>query len=79
MQYTAGYTTVPEAVQEACAKWVAIAYYDAQRDPSLTSQAIHGAISQAWSGGQAPGPQPPPNVAKLLAPYRRDTVATNQG
>lgn len=79
VQYTAGYTTVPEAVQEACAKWVAMAYYDGQRDPSLTGQAIHGAISQVWSSGQVPGPQPPSNVAKLLAPYRRVTVATNQG
>src|SRR5205085_11752814 len=28
VQYTAGYATVPEAVQEACAQWVAQLYYN---------------------------------------------------
>jgi hypothetical protein len=79
VQYTAGYATIPEAVQEACAKWVAIAYYDAQRDPSLVSQAVPGAISQVWTGASGPGLTPPPAIAKLLAPYRRHTTATNEG
>src|SRR5205085_4790855 len=42
VQYTAGYSTIPEAVQEACAEWVAIAYYGTIRDPGLASQDVTG-------------------------------------
>jgi len=77
IQYTAGYSTIPEAVQEACALWVAIAYTQTQRDPALISQAITGAISQLW-GVQDPL-NPPPRVRALLAPYRRHTISTIQG
>lgn len=77
VQYTAGYSTVPEAVQEACALWVAAAYYQTLRDPDLASQTLAGAIRQAWG---VPDPMnPPPRVRALLAPYRRHTVSTDQG
>jgi hypothetical protein len=79
VQYTAGYTVVPEAVQEACAQWVAIAYAMTFRNPNLASQSIPGAISQTWLNPGATGLQPPASVAQLLAPYRRHTIATNQG
>jgi hypothetical protein len=78
VQYTAGYSTIPEAVQQACALWVAMSYNLTQRDPSLSHQAVSGSATLAW----APDPtnhQPPPAVQALLAPYRRYTVATNQG
>ena len=77
IQYTAGYTTVPEAVQEACARWTAIAYYLTQRDPQLLSQTLSG-TSLSW-GSDLPDFRPPPAVRTLLAPYRRISVATNQG
>jgi hypothetical protein len=77
VQYTAGFSTVPEAVQEACARWVAIAYNRTQRDPALASQAVSGALSQTWR--LELDSQPPPQVRALLAPYRRFSVATNQG
>ncbi|HWG41748.1 MAG TPA: hypothetical protein VN688_03110 [Gemmataceae bacterium] len=77
VQYTAGYSTIPEAIQEACALWVAIAYNQTLRDPSLLSQAIAGAIHHVW-GLQNPL-HPPPRVRALLAPYRRHTVSTIQG
>jgi hypothetical protein len=76
VQYTAGYTTIPEAVQEACAIWVAIAYNETLRDPALVSQAVSGAVSQSW-GPQDPM-NPPPRVSVLLAPYRRHTISTLQ-
>jgi hypothetical protein len=77
IQYTAGYSTIPEAVQEACGEWVANLYYIAQRDPFLTSQAFAGGIAQAWAGtGQ--GGQPPPHVQTLLMPYKRRTIASFQ-
>jgi hypothetical protein len=79
VQYTAGYTTIPEAVQEACARWVAEAYYQTQRDPSLASQAIPGQLSQSWGVQPANALDPPPGVARLLAAYRRSTISTNQG
>src|SRR5207237_997081 len=40
IQYTAGYATVPESIQEACAKWVATLYYETSRDPGLTNQLL---------------------------------------
>jgi hypothetical protein len=83
VQYTAGYATTPEAVQEACAEWVAELWFLAQRDPALrtlsTAPSGGTAQSQVWGGGAAPGLDPPPNVQRLLAPYRRLTVATDQG
>ena len=53
VQYTAGYTTVPEAVQEACAEWVTDVYFRTLRDPSLSAQAIQGQVSQAWASRRA--------------------------
>ncbi len=77
IQYTAGYSTVPEAVQEACAEWVAQLYALTIRDPALTSQNVPGVISQAWRPTVVMGP--PANVSAILAPYRRHTVGINQG
>src|SRR3989442_4234537 len=48
IQYTAGYSTIPEAVQEACAKWVSILYWTTYRDPNLDRQSITGAGVQSW-------------------------------
>jgi hypothetical protein len=76
VQYTAGYTTVPEAVQEACARWVARAWNLTQRDPALAAQSVPGAVAQRWADDHA---GPPADVRALLAPYRRHSVATNQG
>jgi hypothetical protein len=79
VQYTAGYTTIPEAVQEACARWVARAYYLSTRDPALTTQIIAGATTQKWGLAPVLDHEPPEEVRALLAPYRRHTVATDQG
>ncbi len=77
VQYTAGSSTVPEAVQEACAEWVSEWYFKTLRDPGLQSQSIPGASS---INVRALDPnRPPPNVQALLAPYRRHTIGTNQG
>ena len=76
VQYTAGYSVIPESVQEACARWVAVCWNLTLRDPSLTTQDVSGAIRQAWP--MLPDHQPPPAIRALLAPYRRHTVATDQ-
>jgi hypothetical protein len=70
VQYTAGYATVPEAVQEACAKWVAAMYYECTRDPLLSNQLLTTGAATAWH-------DVPAALIELLAPYRRHTIATD--
>lgn len=79
IQYTAGYSIVPEAVQEACARWVAYAYNLCQRDPALRSQVTSGSGSSGWIDAWSGLNQPPADVRSLLAPYVRRTIAANQG
>lgn len=78
IQYTAGYTTIPEAVQEAAAEWVCQLWYQTQHDPAQHAVAAGGAFSQTYESIPCPG-SPPQRVQVLLAPYRRYIVATNQG
>lgn len=76
IQYTAGYTTVPEAVQEACAEWVAIMVYQTQRDPQLQ----HSVSAGTGSGYEALTlGEPPSKVKSLLSPYKRYSVSSEQG
>src|SRR5262249_11827123 len=74
IQYTAGYTTVPEAVQEACAEWTAQMFYLAQRDP-LLMHTLTGSTTSGWNQSDT---VMPPNVRVLLAPFRRHTIGINQ-
>jgi hypothetical protein len=62
--YTAGFATVPEDVQEACAQWVAALFWQTKRDPGLAREWISGTVSRTPQGGM------PPSVHALLAPYR---------
>jgi hypothetical protein len=71
VQYTAGYSTIPESIQEVCAKWVAGMYYECTRDPLLRNQLTAGGAASAWSGV-------PADLTALLMPYRRHTIATDQ-
>jgi hypothetical protein len=75
IQYTAGYATVPEAVQEACAELVAALYFQCSRDPWLSNQLLTTGAASAWpsKGGTLPD-----SVQALLRPYRRHTVSTDQ-
>jgi hypothetical protein len=79
VQYTAGYTTIPEAVQEATARWVAYAYYLTQRDPALLHQVPSSGTTSGWGPVSSSRASPPADVRALLAPYRRHTVSTDQG
>jgi hypothetical protein len=79
VQYTAGYTTVPEAVQEACAEWVSTLFWGTKRDPALASQFPSGGTGQSWQDVSGKLGQPPDKVRALLAPYRRITIGTNSG
>jgi len=75
IQYTAGYATIPESIQEACAEWTAALYWQCSRDPMLTNQLTTGGAASGWKG--TPG-QPPDHVMALLMPYRRCTIASDQ-
>src|SRR4051812_24597925 len=61
--YTAGYATVPEDVQEACAQWVAALFWQTKRDPGLAHEVIPGSVSRT------PFQALPPGVRLLLQPY----------
>ena len=78
VQYTAGYSTIPEAVQEACARWVAYAYWACQRDPALLHQVPSSGTTSGWTEAASDVMSPPRDVLVLLAPYRRHAVGTNQ-
>ena len=62
--YRAGYGAVPDAVQEACAEWVAQLFWQTKRDPGLTSESIPGATTRAILRDM------PASVRLLLGPYR---------
>jgi hypothetical protein len=81
VQYTAGYTTIPEAVQEACAEWVNELYQLASRDPAAKNVKLQGsgAVFSSHALPRQAFDHPPDNVCRLLAPYRRFTIATQQG
>ena len=62
--YTAGYSAVPEDVQEACAQWVAALFWQTKRDPGLAQESVPGSIFRM------PHTRLPPSVRLLLEPYR---------
>jgi hypothetical protein len=67
VQYTAGYPTVPEAVQLACCLWAGELFAVARRDPGLASQSLVGQVAQSFL---PPAAEPPPRVQALLSPFR---------
>jgi hypothetical protein len=76
VQYTAGYSTIPESIQEATAEWTAALYFMTLRDPSLTNQLTTGGAASGWTGVNG---LPPDHVYTLLRPYRRHSIATDMG
>jgi hypothetical protein len=62
--YTAGYASVPEDIQEACAQWVAHLFWQTKRDPGLAQEAITGALSRT------PQHEMPSTTRVLLEAYR---------
>src|SRR5262249_58579969 len=75
VQYTAGYATVPEDVQEACAELTATWFAQRGRDLSLHSENTAGAYRyQAELNEQLPR-----RIRALLKPYRNHRVSANQG
>jgi hypothetical protein len=76
IQYTAGYASIPDDVQEACAEWVAYLYNLTQRDPALLHQVPQSGSTSGW---QALTAKPPGPVKALLAPYRHHSLTIPGG
>lgn len=55
--YSAGFSEVPDDVQEACAEWVAALFFQTKRDPGLAQERLVNS--------------PPASVRALLRPYRQ--------
>ena len=62
--YRAGYSTIPDDVQEACAEWTSQLFWQTKRDPGLVSEAIPGTLSRTVLRDM------PASAKFLLAPYR---------
>jgi hypothetical protein len=62
--YSAGFSEIPDDVQEACAEWVAQLFWQTQRDPGLASETIPGTYTRV------PLQAMPATVKLLLGPYR---------
>lgn len=67
--YTAGFSTVPESVQEACAQWVAYLYNLTTRDPAIVNSFTSGTGSTFVNPTKMPD-----SVRGLLEPWRRRGV-----
>jgi hypothetical protein len=75
VQYTAGYATVPEDVQEACAELVATWFQQLGRDLSLRSEDTARAYRYIADAHD----QLPARIRALLRPYRYQRVLNSQG
>ena len=76
VQYTAGFATVPEDVQEACAELVATYFAQRGRDMTLQAEAVPGGHSYSVPGVTIDNI--PERIAALLRPYRITRVTTGQ-
>jgi hypothetical protein len=69
--YTAGWSTVPEDVQEACAEWVATLFWQTKRDPgSIMRRTADLTEQQGRIEAQIPA-----YVRLLLRPYRTNFLS----
>jgi hypothetical protein len=76
VQYTAGYATVPEDVQEACAELVATWFQQRGRDLTLVME--NTARSYTYKADET-NDQLPRRVRALLKPYRAHPALNNMG
>ncbi len=67
--YTAGFADIPDDVQEACAEWSAVLYWQTKRDPGLAQESVPGLVSRVALQGM------PATVQQLILPYRTRRLA----
>lgn len=68
VEYTAGYTNVPDDVEQACMEMVKLAYDSAERDTSVSSERIG---SYAWARGAVQEQEFTQKMADRLWSHRR--------
>jgi hypothetical protein len=76
IQYTAGYATIPEDVQEACAELVTSWFVARGRDMTLEREQFTGSNTYLTERNKA---QLPDRIKAILRPYRRYPVVDQMG
>jgi hypothetical protein len=76
VQYAAGYATIPEDVQEACAELVASWFIQRGRDLTLGQETLSGSYSYKAALAHAELPE---RIKAILRPYRYHRVLNAQG
>lgn len=76
VQYTAGYAAAPDDVQEACAEWVSVLFWQTKRDPCLTIESAIGAFSRGYLLSKN---AIPPHIKHLLDLYKQHLIEITGG
>lgn len=76
VQYTAGYATIPEDIQEACAELVMTWFLQRGRDLTISSETVMGARQYAIQPTRGLIPE---RIRSIIRPYKKHRVANNQG
>ena len=78
VQYQAGFSPIPDDIQDACIRLVKSRYYARQRDPMIRQENVAGVVETSYWFGIGPGNSSsniPPDVAGLLSNYRTPVVS----
>ncbi len=77
VQYSAGYSIIPEDVVDACLRMMTQRFKQKSRDPMLMSQNTPSVGEQRWWVGTAPGQNGafPPEISGLLDSYRMPPIS----
>lgn len=71
--YTAGFATVPEDVQQACAEWVASQFWATKRDPGILNVFTSG-TGTSYQGKPGTGAGIPDGIRSTIEQYRKPIV-----
>ena len=78
VQYRAGYSPIPDDIQDACIRLVKSRYFARDRDPMIRQENVSGVVETSYWFGNGPGSNSsniPPDVAGLLSNYRAPVVS----
>ena len=73
VEYNAGYTTIPPALKLLASEWVALAFYNGQRDAGLKSESLG---DYSWTLADVSGAcdVADANIQRRLAPFRNNPI-----
>ena len=78
VQYQAGFSPIPDDIQDACIRLVKARYFARTRDPLIRQENVSGVVETSYWFGNGPGTNGsniPPDVAGLLSNYRAPVVS----